>query len=1338
MELEAKAPTGIPVPAKLAIALLSTIVALSFFAAQASAITLYHHPFVGTFGPKGVGSSAKFVKAHAVAVDQGSHDVYVFDTTKEGITQEISLYRFTSAGAPHAFTAGPGAGTNVIGLTEPGSLANLGSGRVAVAPPGSPAGTAGDVYVMLAGKVEVYSPEGAHLGTIDGSGNPNPGSTVANTITTDPAGNLYINYDEHLDKYVPSANPPKNSDFNSELRFEVQGSLCDVALSSSTIYTTICAASSASWLRYPPTFPGGGGSAVPAPEGPAAPALGPLATDFSNDDFYVNSEHGYVENAEFIREVGVDQFDDAGNPISFTNIVGDLAADVDIDATSGQLYIPDQKNIRIYGKGEPVAPPTAAIDPVATFDFQSAHFTGTVNPGGSGALQETAYRFECSPECPGLEGERTVPGDGADHVVSDDTSGLQPATKYEVTLIARNTTIPKALKAAESRSTISFETAAKPAAEAPEVTIDPVGDFDAESAHLTGTVNPKGSGELQATTYRFEYSTDGLKWISAGDKGPIEGDGAQAVSTDITGLNPNTTYQVRLHAKNVGGEVTSALPNPTFTTDSIAPLVEVTHATHVLTSTAQLNGRIDPGGTQTSYYFQWGTADCASNPCTSVPASKDGNAGAGNGFTWVKAQVAELSPSSSYSYRLIAKNSAGEVVSISSSFTTAAPQGGCSNEGQRVGFASALPDCRAYEMVSPLDKQGGNVTTLPRRTRVAADGNAVTFKSNSPFAGATGAPYAGVEYISLRGADGWQTHAISPYQRAPYDVTQGSFIGLGYAGFFSPALDTGVFRALAPIAGATTPNVAERPNLYLATGLRSGKPKFQLLSDSETPLGPFEASLPYTTYADASADFRKVAFETRDNLTALASGNGFKLYEWEGGSVRLAGILPDSACGSPPCVASESVAGAGATFESTNVYGTNTDVDHAVSVDGSKVFFTAPTKEMEHFHIGSIYARLNGQSTVQIDASESSTPDPKGPGHSVFGAASADGNVVYFSSTKQLVNDSKGASLYRYEFEKPAGHRLTPIPLPGGGGYSEVVGLSRSGAFAYVLSNGRLFVVHNGKALLVAENLTSDTHIHDATVQAEGNFRVASDGRHAVFSARDNLVGYNPASPVCTVCSEVYLYSYDSGDLTCVSCNFGHPPTGEALFDDGKSSVGITDVGLYGGSDTNQNSPLSADGRYVFFSSPDGLVAKDSNGQYDAYAYDSEKDEVRLLSTGQCNCRSTFISASPDGHDAFFTTYQRLVRADTDGQADLYDARIGGGIASQNAIPPAGCQGDACQAQPESRPEVTPSSIGFAGPGSPAPSRKKAKKHKRKKHARHAAKHKRSKRASDTKQEGSK
>ncbi|HEX3173467.1 MAG TPA: hypothetical protein VHQ43_04515, partial [Solirubrobacterales bacterium] len=1293
-------------------------------------------------GPDGT-SATKFFWPQHLAVDQQAHILYVVDKNSGDNSR---LYRFTTAGVPNNFTAGSGAGTNLAKIPF--------AGEVAVAPAGSPGATAGDVYLVVNGQVNVYSPQGALLGTIDGSGNPLTDHAAledtARGLAVDAAGNLYVSYghsvfDEvhhsfsfvptSIDKYVPSAQPVANGDFDSQItgvKFREGGGL--LAASAISLYVD--------GTKYPlSSFPGGGGTADASGNGVVVVADLPLAlsVDPSNEDVY------------FGNDLGVGHYDKDGNLIA-TAETPDNAAGIAVDTASGKLFVsnnidgvggPEDK-VRIYGPAEFPAPPSAELDPVSSLKFDSAHFSGTVNSGGTKEAQETTYRFQCTPACPGLQGDRSIPTDGADHEVSDDTTGLTPETTYEVTLIAKS-------KAGEDKATLSFETPAKPVATAPAVTIDAVTSFDSDSAHLTGTVDPMGTGENQATTYRFEYTRDGVKWISLGDQGPIEGSGPQAVSDELEGLEPNTGYSVRLKAENVGGEVTSGAPNPSLTTEAIAPQVEATAATQVKASSARLNGRVNPQNSQTTYYFQWGTSDCASNPCISVPASKDGDAGSGNGFEFVGADISGLSPGTAYSYRLIAKNPAGEVSSASRGFTTASAPSACSNADLQVGPAANLPECRAYEMVSPLQKGATDISTNPLRTRIRPDGNALTYLSTAAFAGAPTLPLGGGEYRAVRGPDGWSATPITPFQPTP--PAQNGFRGSSYVGFFSKDLGAGVFRGDSPVPGVATPNVVGATNLYLATGMDSGAPSFQLLSDSTAPLGeePIGDSA-HIQFAGASADFGQILFEDTDNLLPEASGGLQKLYEWDEGSLSLTGILPDSACATPPCVATESVAGSGAMTEpgAPAAAGTYPQIQNAISADGSRVFFTAGvTSRPINGYWGSLYLREDAAHTVQIDASQRSTPDPGGPGRSQFQAATPDGKHVFFISKEALLDaDTDGhTSIYRYDAEAPEGQRLKLLPTGATVVPEHVVDVSEDGAYSYWtgidsailgFKNHILFSLHDGEVHRIA---LREVVNEEPTLGEEGapnalskytQARMTADGRSLLFASRKPLTGYDsvPAGDSCIEyyggmptgagCRELFLFDADSGRLSCVSCDpSGEPPLGSASF------IEMSLPGVSAGPFTGMNSPVTEDGHYVFFDTPDPLVERDSNGKRDVYVYDTEAETLQLISTGQCNCISYFLNASPSGHDVFFTTRQQLVRSDSDDLVDLYDARVGGGIASQNATPPAVCQGDACQPPASPPPGTTPSSLGFSGAGNPPAAHKKAKKHKKRRAHKKRSAHKR-------------
>ena len=111
---------------------------------------------------------------------------------------------------------------------------------------------------------------------------------------------------------------------------------------------------------------------------------------------------------------------------------------------------------------------------------------------------------------------------------------------------------------------------------------------------------------------------------------------------------------------------------------------------------------------------------------------------------------------------------------------------------------------------------------------------------------------------------------------------------------------------------------------------------------------------------------------------------------------------------------------------------------------------------------------------------------------------------------------------------------------------------------------------------------------------------------------------------------------------------------------------------------------------------------------------------VYLISSGKSEFPSLFADASASGEDVFFFTRQQLVGQDKDQLQDVYDARVGGGLASQNQASPLPCEAtEPCHGPAQVPPaEGAPATPGFIGPGNQVPKHKKqkAKKQKSKHH----------------------
>src|SRR5262249_54131383 len=144
-----------------------------------------------------------------------------------------------------------------------------------------------------------------------------------------------------------------------------------------------------------------------------------------------------------------------------------------------------------------------------------------------------------------------------------------------------------------------------------------------------------------------------------------------------------------------------------------------------------------------------------------------------------------LSPDTVYHYRLVAsdncKPAEPTVVCTfegpENTFTTFAaskpPTTSCANAAFREGAGAFLPDCRAYEMVSPVDKNGANIETVFNITgyraelnQTAPGGGSITYSAYKAFAEPESAPYTS-QYIAKRGGSGWTTEPISPKREGP-------------------------------------------------------------------------------------------------------------------------------------------------------------------------------------------------------------------------------------------------------------------------------------------------------------------------------------------------------------------------------------------------------------------------------------------------------------------------------------------------------------------------------------------------------------------------------------------
>ncbi len=687
----------------------------------------------------------------------------------------------------------------------------------------------------------------------------------------------------------------------------------------------------------------------------------------------------------------------------------------------------------------------------------------------------------------------------------------------------------------------------------------------------------------------------------------------------------------------------------------------------------------------------------------------------------------------------------------------------CIGWGETVASATLpLPDGRAWEMVSPLDKNGADIKGIEGLAgggivQASPNGEAITYVSPASFGAPVGAS-VGSQYVSSRNsAKGWEAENISlPMNAQTYGLTGQ---GAPYDAF-SPSLSLGlVFGGLRGVAGHPFegPPLADAPagyeDYYLSEpSSASLQPLVTTTNKPAVPPGEFEL-----IYLGATPDLTHVVVASSAVLAqgGIEVAGRLGLYEWERstGQFQMVDALPDGT----PDPERELQLGGGGHGEAT---------DHAVSADGSRVVWTGAPPP--HLQGSGLYLRENiGTSlarTLQIDASQGGEPESSHGG--VYITANSDLSRIFFTDTNKLTGDPTSSSegrgdLYMFEPDAPEGRRLTDLTVDAtGAGVQGVLGASEDGSYVYFAANGvlaanaspvnaghaspgncafpsgpanatcNLYLWHNGETGFIATVASNDSS--GAGTNASGlafdwdrrealrTTRVSADGKRLLFMSEQSLTGYDNILSTgghcgegpTTHCQEVFLYEADTNRFTCVSCNpSGSRPIGPSNIPGG-TPFASTRAGY-------QSRVLSEGGNRVFFDSVDALVPQDTNGQEDVY--ENEDGHVFLLSGGRGAEGGSFVDASSDGNDAFFVTRAPLVSQDIDQLVDLYDARAphvpqeAVGFAAPQ-MPPA-CTSEACRPSiPLSPSEASPfSSAMFAGPGNLSPTAKTVTKPKSKK-----------------------
>ncbi len=468
-------------------------------------------------------------------------------------------------------------------------------------------------------------------------------------------------------------------------------------------------------------------------------------------------------------------------------------------------------------------------------------------------------------------------------------------------------------------------------------------------------------------------------------------------------------------------------------------------------NSTRLVAEIDPSGEDTHAYFEYGLASCPTG-CTKTT---EVDLGAGFGDQPLSEELKGLTPGT-YHYRVIAANARG-TASAEHTFTIVASLG-------------ALPDGRAWEMVSPPNKDGFEPEPIVGQggtIQAAANGNAISYVSDGPIP-AEGSPEGNrtpeeTQILSARGRAGWSSQDIATANTSGGGTREGT--SQEYQAF-SPNL---ALALLEPFIGTRyTSPLAEPPlsppqEFELEEGTKvteaPQEKTIYLRDDAQiAPEAPGEQKCFNATkvpaseaepYCRAKADGERMgnagflALVTEADALGVLGGPKQGEADFGGGvqaGLELVTTTPNLAhvlfkswranrglyeWGYDPqrqlelqlvSLLPKNEEGKELPATGTIVFGDLPDVRHAISNDGARVFWSQIGGNEHHLYMRDTEAHQ----TVQLDALGSGAPE--GTPHAIFQTASADGSKVFFTDTQRLTPDSRAtqnpvskADLYVFE-----------------------------------------------------------------------------------------------------------------------------------------------------------------------------------------------------------------------------------------------------------------------------------------------------------------------------------